>query len=244
MSEHASDLVLDELAAGLATASTVAEHVRGCPRCSGRLESFASERRATLAAPAYRQTLAALRAAPARPAFWRRWTLMLPLVASMAAAGAFLLVPRPADRIKGQASLSLVQDGTLEPVTGPVRPGEHLALVVGAAGARQLLVMALGDDGSVAKLWPLDRPESAPAPKGAAARLSPPFVVTPGSATLLAFFSERPLSSGVVESALVEAIAVARKSGAPPSEINLPTLPGEAGRARLRLCVEGSPCSQ
>jgi hypothetical protein len=242
MVEHASDLVLDELASGVAAAPVQAEHVRGCPRCTGRLESFAAERRSSLAAPGYASTLAALRARPARQPFWRRWTFVLPLAASLA-AGVFLVLPRPTDRIKGRPSLELLREGAGGRVTGPVRPGERLAIAVGAAGAKELLVMAVGDDGSIAKLWPTDHDGSGPAPAGAAALLSPAFVVTPGSATLYAFFSATPLVEKRVEAALGEAVRRARQGGRTPVEASIDPLPGESARVQLQLCVEGSPCS-
>lgn len=241
MAEHTSDLVLDELAAGLAAAPAQADHVRGCVRCSSRLETLSTERRASLASPGYARTLAALRALPERPPFWRRWTFVLPLAASLA-AGAFLLVPRPTDRIKGRPSLELLREGVGAKVTGPVRPGERLALAVGAAGAKELLVMAVGDDGSIAELWPAGGDGSGAAPSGAATVLSPAFVVTPGSATLYAFFSERPLSEKRVEAALDEAVRQARQRGKPPAEASVGPLPGESARVQLQLCVEGSPC--
>jgi hypothetical protein len=218
--------------------------VKGCAHCSGRLDAFTAARRSSAAAPGYRHTLAALQQPPRRTPFWRRWQIALPLAASLAAAGAFLLAPRATDRIKGAPSLELVREGTGEVVAGPVRPGDKLALAVGAAGARQLLVMAVGDDGSIAKLWPVGRQASGPAREGAAARLSPPFVVTPGSATLFAFFFASPVASAPVEQALRDAVAAAAKRDQPPAMASPAPLDREQGRATFRLCVEGSPCSQ
>ena len=103
--------------------------------------------------------------------------------------------------------------------------------------------MAVGDDGSIAKLWPTDHDGSGPAPAGAAALLSPAFVVTPGSATLYAFFSATPLVEKRVEAALGEAVRRARQGGRTPVEASIDPLPGESARVQLQLCVEGSPCS-
>jgi hypothetical protein len=244
MTNHVSDLVLDELAAGLPTDPASTEHARGCESCRSRLEALQSQRHLSRSAPAYHQVLRSLR--PPQPVVWWRRRWFLPLAGATAAA-ALVLVPlnymERGDRIKGQTSLALLKEPSGEDVGGAVRPGERVSLTVGSAGARHVLVMAVGEDGIVSKLWPLDRDESGPAPKGAAAKLAPPFLVTPGSALLMAFFSEDRLSAKTVEDALQSAVAQARRSGQSPIHLSPDSLPGEEGRATTLLCVEGSTCS-
>jgi hypothetical protein len=171
-----------------------------------------------------------------------RWFRVSWLVLPLAAAAAFFLLPRSLDRVKGSASsLSLLREG--EPVVSEVAPGERLSVAVGAAGARQVLVEAIGEDGLVSGVWPPEGDRSGLAPRGAAAALSPPFAVTPGSVVLFAFFSDSPIDRPDAERALRAAVVEARDRGRPAVQAEPPPLPHEVSRARRQLCVRGSQCS-
>jgi hypothetical protein len=243
MTNHASELVLDELAAGLPADPASVEHVGGCERCRERLASIQLQRNQSQSAPEFRRVLRSLR--PVQPVAWWRRRWLLPLAGVTAVAALLLLPKRPladGDRIKGRTVLALVKEPTGEDVRGVVHPGEQVSLAVGSAGASNVIVMAVGEDGAVSKLWPLDRSESGPAPKGAAVKLAPSFIVTPGAAQLMAFFSEERLPAKTVEESLEAAVAEARRSGQSPIMASPAPIPSETGRATRLLCVEGSPC--
>lgn len=245
MTSHASNLVLDELAAGLPTLPEAEEHLRTCEHCRRRLSALRADRDQLSATPEYSSVLRSLRP-PGRPKpWWQRWQWYLPL-ASVTAATAVVALParhhEPRDRIKGNTSLVLVKEPTGEAALGALRPGERVSLAVGSAGSRYVLVVAVAEDGAVTQVWPTDSRESGPAPEGAAAKLSPSFFVTPGSVQLFSFFSDSPLRANVVTEALQRAVIEARNQGLPSIQVSPTLIPGETGHATALLCVEGSSC--
>ncbi|MBS2026937.1 MAG: hypothetical protein JST54_03445 [Deltaproteobacteria bacterium] len=207
---HLSDLTLDELAGRELSAPHLAE----CAACRARLEAFRSFRARSLASPRFEEIRASL-----KPPRRMRWVPFgLALAASLALA--LVVAPRlgPHERIKGKPFLQLVT--ARGESAGPVSPGARLGLTVNGAGSGYVLVVALAPDGGVSQLWPVHGEVSGAIPPGSA-RLEPPFEVTPGSAHLVALFSDAPLDAREVLNHPVTS-----------------TIPGERARAETDLVVE------
>jgi hypothetical protein len=147
-------------------------------------------------------------------------------------------LPSPGDdRIKGAPTLRLLTPGR-EAVIGALRPHAQVLLAAGAAGHPYALVLALADeDGRPEVLWPPGAKASGRVGPGAEVVLGEALEVTPGSATLFAFFSDDPLPGDEVARRLAEAVAEARRSGRPLASLDPAPIPGERGRARARLEV-------
>ena len=145
----------------------------------------------------------------------------LALAASLALA--IVVVPRlgPRERIKGKPFLQLVT--ARGESSGPVAPGSRLGLSVNGGGHGYVLVVAVAPDGGTSQLWPVRGDSSGAIPPGSA-RLEPPFEVTPGSAHLVALFSDAPLD---VRDVLNHPVTS--------------TVPGERARAETDLVVEENP---
>jgi hypothetical protein len=215
MTAHLSDLALDRLAAR----GGDAPHLQDCEACRARLAAFRAERARALADPRFAQGPPAPRSRPMR---LRAFAFAFPLAAALAVA--LVLAPRAWERTrsKGRPFLGLV---TERGESGErLRPGSHVGLTLNGAGFPFVLVVARGADGGLEQVWPVHAERSGAIPPGAA-RLEPPFEVTPGSAHLTAVFSDQPLSSAEVLAGL--------RSGQP--------CVGERARAEADLTVEESP---
>lgn len=190
MSEHVSQLVLDELLAGAPPNA----HVEGCAECRARLEALKTEAGASRASFAYARTRARVTAEPAAATPWR-WVvaLLLPLAAALL----FFLIPRgvepqTGERLKGTASVDFItRDGIS--VT-EVRPGTRLKLKIGAAGFSHALVLAVEDTGSIEQLWP-DAGADDTLPGTGVVTLPRELEATPGPVTVHVLLSNGPLDA-------------------------------------------------
>lgn len=213
---HVSQLVLDELAAELATPPEAKAHVDGCAECSARLAALRAARAAAVQSFGYSRTRA--RVTAERPPRWRE---LMPFIVPVAAALVFfavIAIDRRADpqteRLKGGAFVELAQGGA--PVT-EARPGSRLSMKVGTAGKPYALVLAVDKDRHIEVLW------SGRLPAGAIVTLPKELEVTPGSVAVHAFFGDAALDPKVV----VPAVEVAlREYGGWPLEAPPPKLEG------------------
>ncbi|MBZ4423018.1 hypothetical protein [Myxococcus sp. RHSTA-1-4] len=239
MSEHLSNLVLDELTVG---SRPPPSHLDACEECRARLARRRERGVALRATPEFSRGKARIlahaeAAAPARP--WFSWVrLAAPLAMAMSLA-VLVWVGSPSEgtRIKGGPFVSLVRlrDGAVD---APLSPGDVVTLSVHAAPHRYAFVLVTDAGGATAPLWPSrgDRsgdPVEVPA--------SPTFVITPGDFMLDAFFSDEPLPLARVREAVARAVAGCEERGrpadcAPPSEVK-----GLARHYRLSVTVSPAP---
>jgi len=225
MSEHLSDLRLDEVVAGLQAPGS---HLAACDTCTQRLARLRQDAAARRAAPGFEwtyQRLNARAAAPADP--W--WSWALGGLSALAVAVLVTLAPVDVNRVKAGAFLRTESHGV---VLSTPRPGDRVTLVVGPAGHRFALVLSATDDHAVEQLWPAGGPASGPVPGKARVALQPEFEVTPGRVRVWALFSDRPLLAATARKALEEA----DRAGLP-----LPRLPGEIERAEWVLTPADPP---
>jgi len=236
MTEHLSDLVLDEIESGFLRAGPALEHLGYCSACRARLEAARNASREARANPAFRQVLAQVQQRAKAP---QRRTWLWALIPAVACAGIALavLLPRPTEteRLKGAPFLHLLR-ADHSPVQSTLHPGDRVALALGAAGHRYALVFSIGDNREVSLLWPAGASQSGQI-HGSAAVLGQ-FEVTAGSASLLALLSDEPLSWADVAPSLRAAVEQAVRKGERLSSLEPPTQLGERGRARARLEVE------
>lgn len=132
MSEHLSSLQLDEVAAGLAPAP---EHLTGCAECAAKLSALKTQNAAFLALPRAQAQLKSM--AIEKPQ--RRAMLWLVPLAAAIAIGVFVQRDDASERLKGRASIVLL-DSKNEPVT-EASVGQKLTLAVGGAGAKSVKVV-------------------------------------------------------------------------------------------------------
>ncbi|MFP2909678.1 hypothetical protein ACLESD_32460, partial [Pyxidicoccus sp. 3LFB2] len=177
-----------------------------------------------------------------QPSTARPWFLGLRLAAPLAVAlglATVVLLREPADgvRVKGGPFVSLVRqrDGAVD---APVRPGDVVTLSVHAAPHRYALVLVTDVSGAVSPLWPARGDRS-----GDPATLSatPTFVVTPGSFTLDAYFSDAPLSLRNVRDAVASAASACVARRLPPDCQPPSTVEGAARHHRLSVSVSSEP---
>lgn len=187
MTEHASALALDEVAAGLSTGEALA-HVQACPSCRARLAEVASGREAVLADPQLRKTFARLPEAPGR----RRWAWLL--AAPAVAALLFVAVrPEPGLRAKGSAGIDLVAEPGHD--AAAPRVGDRMELRLSSGNHRYVLVAAVDESGHATPLLhagPVTEARSAALAPGS--RVAVPLLVTAGAVRLVAALSDQPLS--------------------------------------------------
>ena len=191
MTDHASTLELDEVAAGLAHA-VVRAHVENCTDCRVHLARISASRTQTMDDPRFARTLANLPATRERR--WQRW--VVPAAAAMA-AGVLLLVDRPMDRgmrAKGGASLALVSNDGHS--SNSPRVGDVLEMRFNSGSHRFALVMAV-EQYSTTVLWPPQAVGSGPLAPGTYASVQ--MRVTPGQVRVLAAFSDEPLKAADVK---------------------------------------------
>lgn len=196
MHEHASALVLDELAAGLEVEPTWRRHLEQCARCQGKLLELRAYREQLTASERYEAAFARLRArsSPPRRAFFLPAAV---LSAALAAAALLFVWPpqqgRGAIRLKGGAAVTVLSAPSGAPISS-ARPGDRVVLSVDVPpGYPFCLVIGVDEAGGATQLWPSGAAKSAALPSGRATALEPGFVVTPGSLVVAAFFSRAPL---------------------------------------------------
>lgn len=221
MSEHLSALALDEAAAGEALAAEAKQHLEGCAACARKVQTRKEQGAALVASAEGRRRLEAVSAAlepkassgpaPVHPLVRLAFVASLPLAAALTL---FLLSPRTVERLKGGASVELI-DSTGKTVTRVV-VGQRLELAAGPAGRSFAVVFTVGESGAVTQVWPDDRRQADPVPPGARAILIPSMEVTPGSFTVHACFADEPVSAEPVAQALREAAERATRAGRSP----------------------------
>lgn len=199
MKGHASQLVLDELAAGLSAPADAKAHVDGCAECTARLKALEAARAAAAQSFGYSRTKA--RVTAERPSRWRE---LMPFIVPVVAALVFFAVvaidwrPDPqTERLKGGAFVELVHGGR---AVTEVQPGSRLALKIGTAGKQYALVLAVDKDRRIEELW------SGKLPEGAIVTLPKELEVTPGSVAVHAFLGDAPPDPKVVLPALEQSL--------------------------------------
>ena len=218
MSLHASQLVLDELAAGLPVPPETKAHVEACPECTARLAATRAAREASEKAFGYSRTKA--RVTAHRPS---RLSELMPFLLPVIAALVFFIVisidfgggKKDTERLKGGASIAFVSAAG-QHVT-EAKPGTRLSLEVGAAGNSHALVLSVDKDRAVEALW------SGELPPGAIVKLPVELEVTPGPVAVHLFLSRGPLDPKRVVPAMQSAI---QEYGGWPLEAPLPKLEG------------------
>lgn len=181
MSDHASALQLDTLAAGLPLDAAVPAHVAGCAACQAKLEALKAERAAVMRAPQFAATLGRLQPAPSSQR--RPWGLVLAFAAMallLVLGGRFLVPSDDGTLLKGAATVELLKDGA--PVT-QAKIGDKLTLAVGAAGAPTVAVFTKDGKGQVDVLLP-----PTPVGKGTRVPVGQVLEVTDGALTVFACF--------------------------------------------------------
>lgn len=220
MSEHASQLTIDSLAAGhLSTVEAAAAraHVDGCARCQADLAA-AQAACATFTRDVLPRTVATLAARASRP--W--WRIALPILVPVLAAAALLLwftsrTPsrpgqEPGDdtrdiRIKGATTFHVyakrgervfeVRDGSR------LAPGDAIRFVASSRTARYLLVASVDGAGTASVYFPFGGSRSGEVGR-TRAELPGSIVLdrAPGPERIFAVFSSEPIEADVVTRAL------------------------------------------
>lgn len=201
MSLHVSQLVLDELCAGLPVAPETNAHVDGCAECTARLTATRAARDASEKAFGYARTKA--RVTADRPS---RLSELMPFLLPVLAALVFFIVisldlgggKKDTERLKGGASISFL-NAAGQPVT-EAKPGTRLTVEVGTAGNTHALVLSVDKDRAVETLW------SGALPAGAIVKLPVELEVTPGPVAVHVFLSRAPLVPKHVVPAMQTAI--------------------------------------
>jgi hypothetical protein len=239
MSEHLSDLVLDELALG---GRPVPAHVGACARCGTRLSRLREARNTARASGEFsrrRERVLARVDAPGPARSWFHWLRFAAPVAVAAGLAAVVLLREPSDgvRVKGGPFVSLVRqrDGAVD---APLHPGDVVTLSVHAAPHRYALVVVTDATGAVAPLWPA-RGEQSGDP--AVLPATPTFVVTPGSFTLDAYFSDAPLTLAQVRTGVAVAASACIARQQPPDCQPPSPVAGAARHHRLSVPVSSDP---
>jgi hypothetical protein len=208
VSEHVSQLVLDELLAGAAPNA----HVEGCADCKARLEVLKTHASASRANFAYARTRARVTSPSPAPMPWR-WiaALLIPLAALVL----FFVVPHTAttqgegERLKGSASLDLITPDGVS-VTH-VRAGTRLKLKVGAGGFTHALAVAVEDNGTVEQLWPAPGGDDT-LPGTGFVTLPRELEATPGPVTVHVLLSKAPIDAAKAKADLGAAMSAAGAS--------------------------------
>ncbi|NOJ82142.1 hypothetical protein [Myxococcus xanthus] len=263
MSEHLSDLVLDEVVAG----GMSPPHLESCAACRERLALLESHAEKVRAGPHFTRVRARVlseRAAPPRKprAPWRiRW-LLVPALATLATVvvvrGARAVDPvtspegpspeapfvRPETlepllgmRIKGppQVELLRLKDGEINPL---LQEGDEVALRLRSGGHRYALVVAMDNGKQVEALWP---PEGRQSGELAAAQPAPLFQVTQGDFVVHALYSETPLRLDTVRDWLGTLKPECRAAPMSAACLSLAGVPPGVAHAAVALQVEARP---
>ena len=155
--------------------------------------------------------------------------MALPLAAALAVL--FLLPRTDEPRLKGVATVELLS-ATGRPLN-KAAPGERVSLAVGGAGHTHAVVFSIDAAGELVQVWPAG-PQTSAIPPGARAKLEPPLEVTPGSVSLIAFFTDGALPVAPLSEALERQLASEVQAGHSPLDVAPP--PGLVA-ARVRLEV-------
>lgn len=195
---HLSDLILDELLAGLPVPPEAQEHLARCLRCGERRSALERLRVQTLESPEAQFLPTRLLAeTPRRERNWLRW--IAPVAAVCLASLTLVLLPtRQTVRLKGTPAVELLRAPGAQ---GPLHPGEPVTLALGAAGHPYALVFSRAADGTVERLWPENGDRSGRTHDGTRAPLAS-LSITPGDFDLIAVLSDSPLSSQAVADAI------------------------------------------
>ncbi|MFE8599207.1 hypothetical protein [Archangium violaceum] len=209
MSEHLSDLMLDEVAVG----GPRPVHLEACAACLSRLERLTAHAGVARARPGFSRVRAQVLSEHARLAERKasRWRFGWMLVPALAAAMAMVLwIPAgergwygqedgpPGIRLKGAPSVELLRlsDGEVNPV---LAEGDQVALRLRGGGYRFALVVSVDASGQVEQLWPSEGGASGELAENPPAPL---FQVTEGDFVVHAFYSETPLGLDEVRDGL------------------------------------------
>jgi hypothetical protein len=203
MSEHLSDLVLDEVMAGGAKPP----HLESCDTCNARVARLRTHADGVRARPDFSRVRARVLSEaarrPSRPtASWLSGWLLVPVLASLAMVvllrgplsgdtpGTVPLPATPGLRVKGPPGVELLRlvDGQVNPV---LREGDEVALRLRSGGRRYALVVSVDAQGQVEALWPSGAEHSGELD---AEQPAPLFQVTRGDFAVHAIYSESPLS--------------------------------------------------
>lgn len=198
---HLSSLELDELIAGTQGA-TATEHLASCDVCRSRYERLKSESAKLREAPQFMKTLESLEHARPMPQpipLRRQWWVPV----ALAAVAALIVAPvllRDGDgtRLKGSPTVEVLRDGR---AITTARAGDLVTLAVGAQGKTHALLFSVESNGTVSQLWPKSGPAGLVA-TGASVALDAAFRVTPGSFTVIAFFTDVAQPAEPVRAAL------------------------------------------
>lgn len=248
MSEHLSDLVLDEVLAGGSRPS----HLEACGACRERESRLRTHADGVRTSPHFSRVRARVLSEAARPSrpepSWFSAWLLVPALASVAMAVLLLRnpvaeeavgrkpavaeTPRPDRRVKGPPGVELLRlvDGQVNPV---LHEGDEVALRLRSGGRRYALVISVDGGGRVEALWPSAAGHSGELDGGQAAPL---FQVTQGDFTVHAIYSETPLQLDEVRDWLsLHGCGVDSGTMACQEPVGLPS---GAAHAAVRLEVE------
>jgi hypothetical protein len=230
---HLSDWALDQLA--LEPDAAAREHLNTCARCSARSSDIAQQRRKAMESPRFEAVWSSLQRVPPRRRWWR--FAFVPAFAGVAAASILWIRPARHDAIRPKGGYSVAVWTAHGRVDGsqPVRPGENVSLSVNTLGRKYALILGVDEAGAVAVVWPPGAGQSGETPAAPARPLAPAFKVTPGSLTLEAFFSDKPIPAQAAIESLRRRVA-ANGPGAQSGQ-SIPVLPFESGRASTVLEV-------
>jgi hypothetical protein len=237
---HVSNLVLDEISAGLPVLPELAAHLDACADCRRRSESIRAQRGAAMASPQFERVWSRIPRPARRRSSRKAWAI--PMVFSLAAAGFVFVVSSVdstgGDREKGAFALKIVRASPAGRVTdGPFGSGENVSLEVNSVGHRYALVIGVDAEGAVQRVWPPDTLSSGVVPERPYRPLVPGFEVTPGGLALYAFFSDEPLSVRTVLDSTKKSLADAYRHGQDLRSFQPPVMPSERGRASAVLDV-------
>jgi len=227
--------------------SPVADHVRACARCAGRLEQMRAEGE-DFSLLVFPRTVAAVEAAAARRAWWRRPIALLPLPA-LAGLAAVLLWLRPGGMppegyvgVKGGGGLGLTlftpgpAGVTAVPDRGEIRSGASLRFRIHSDADCHLRILSIDATGAVSRLYPAPGEE----PRGfvtAGEHDLPGGAIldrNPGPERVFAFCSPHTSAWGMVE-------GLVRHGTARPASVRRPSLEVPRGTAWTTLLLEKGP---
>lgn len=248
MSEHLSDLVLDEVMAGGARPP----HLEACDTCNARVTLLRAHAEGVRARPDFSRVRARVLSEaaqrPSRPAAsWFSGWLLVPALATVAMVvllrgplsgdtveGPPLVTPGPGIRVKGPPGVELLRlvDGQVNPV---LREGDEVALRLRSGGRRYALVVSVDVEGQVEALWPSGAARSGELD---AEQPAPLFQVTRGDFAVHAIYSETPLTLDEVRAWLaMHGPECSGASGETPCQ-EPAGLPSGAAHATVSLQVE------
>ncbi|QDF08649.1 hypothetical protein [Myxococcus xanthus] len=254
MSEHLSDLVLDEVVAGGAQPP----HLTHCTTCRARLEQLRTHAEEVRTRAHFSRVRAhVLSEAAALPQeratpWFARW-MLVPILATLATVvvvrGSMTEVPEttPAGpetpppllgmRVKGPPHVELLRlkDGAVNPL---LQEGDEVALRLRSGGQRYALVVVMDGGKQVEALWPQAGLQSG---ELATAQPAPLFQVTQGDFVVHALYSETPLRLDTVRDWLSTLRPECRAAPMSAACLSLASTPPGVAHAAVSLQVEARP---